>query len=95
MSVVGYLPVALVKAWIQPINYVIGFDPYGIAYAPKGFSFFQDGVFPSIMMFTALFPYPVVSVYAFSVYAGQYSQPLVISLDYPTMFIQLQINISP
>jgi len=95
MSVVGYLPVALVKSWIQPINYVVGFDPYGYAYKPNGFSFFWDGVFPNTMIFTALFPYPVMSVNAFSVYAGKYSQPLVISLDYPTMFVQLQINISP
>ena len=95
MSVVGYLPVALVKSWIQPINYVVGFDLYGNAYTPRGFSFFQNNVFPSTMIFTALFPYPVVSVNAFSVYAGQYSQPLVITLDYPTMFVQLQINISP
>jgi hypothetical protein len=73
----------------------MGFDPYGNVYLPQGFSIFTDNVFPSTMIFTALFPYPVISVNAFSVYAGRYSQPLVINLDYPTMFVQLQIKITP
>jgi len=94
MSVYGYIPVALVKAWIQLPSSAVGFDLYGNQIAPKTFSYSADGTFPSLITATASFAYPVVSVQMFSYY-NQYSQPIIIDLDYPSTLVILMMSISP
>jgi len=95
MSVVSYIPVALVKAWIQPLNYAVGFDPYGNLINTKTFSSTFDSAFPSYITTVATFLYPVVSIQMFSYFNSQYSQPLIVQLDYPSTFVALIININP
>lgn len=95
MSVYGYIPVALVKAWIQLPSSAVGFDPYGNLIAPKTFSYSADNTFPSLITATASFAYPVVSVQMFSYFNNQYSQPIIIDLDYPSTLVILMMSISP
>jgi len=95
MSVFGYISIAFMKAWVQPLSYAVGFDPYGNLINTKTFSSAFDSTFPSYITTVATFPYPVVSVQMFSYFNGQYSQPLTIQLDYPSTLIALIINIQP
>ena len=95
MSVLGYIPIAFMKAWVQPLSYAIGFDPYGNLINTKTFSSTFDSKFPSYITTVATFPYPVVSAQMFTVYGGHVSQPLTVQLDYPSTLIALIINIQP
>jgi hypothetical protein len=95
MSVVSYIPVALVKAWIQPLAYAVGFDLYSNLINPKTFSSSFNSPFPSYITIVSTFPYPVVLIQMFSYFNSQYSQPLTVQLDYPSTFVALIININP
>jgi len=95
MSVYGYIPVALVKAWIQPLSSAIGFDQYGHQIIPKNFSCSFDSTFPSLITAVASFGYPVMSVQMFSYYGGLYSQPIIVDLDYPSTLVMLVMSIMP
>jgi len=95
MSVFGYIPIALMKAWVQPLSYAVGFDPYGYLVNPRTFSSSFDSTFPSYITIVATFPYPVVSVQMFTYFGGYTSQPLTVQLDYPSTLIALIINITP
>jgi hypothetical protein len=94
MSAVYPWPVAFVKQWILPISYVVGVTYEGyIIRAVQQYSTadFLDGV----ITFTAWFSEPIVAVYGFSTYAGRYTDPLVVILDYPVLGIFLDIRIRP
>jgi len=95
MSVLGYIPIALMKAWVRPLSRAVGFDLYGYLVDPKTFSSTFDSTFPSYITTVVTFPYPVVSVQMFTVYGGYVSQPLTVQLDYPSTLVALIINIKP
>jgi len=94
MSVVYQWPIAFLKQWVQPIAYIVGFD-YNYNVVPILNQNMRSDYLGGVINFSAIFSYPVMSVYAFSYVNGYVTDPITIFLDYPTYSIFMQINISP
>jgi len=94
VSVPYQWPIAFMKQWIQSIAYIVGFD-YNYNIVPIINQSISSNFVNGIISFSALFSYPVMSVYAFSYVKGNLTYPITIFFDYPVFALTMQISISP
>jgi len=94
MSAVDQWPTAFMKQWVLPISYIVGLTYGGSIISPSKQAT-SVAFYRGVIVFGAMFDYPVTAVYAFSRLGSYYTDPIIVVPDYPTAGVLLSLKIEP